>query len=91
MKHLCLLLFFFTISLQAQFQVTGIVKDISTNKPLPFATITGNDGTNTISDVDGKFIILSKIPPMIVPSANFGSNDFNFGLCYDKPVVNGIK
>jgi len=28
---------------------------------------------------------------MIVPSANFGSNDFNFGLYYDKPVVNGIK
>ena len=61
MKHLCLLLFFFTLSLQAQFQVNGIVKDISTNKPLPFATITGNDGTNTISDVDGKFIILSKM------------------------------
>lgn len=60
MKHFCLLFFFFTLSLQAQFQVNGIVKESSNNKPLPFATITINDGANTISDVDGKFSILSK-------------------------------
>ncbi|WP_291123453.1 DUF5686 family protein, partial [Flavobacterium sp. UBA6046] len=59
MKHLCLLFFFFTFSLQAQFRVNGIVKESSANKPLPFATITANDGTNTISDVDGKFSLLS--------------------------------
>lgn len=61
MKRLCLMIFFFTLSLQAQFQLTGIVKEIATNKPLPFATIITNDGANTITDVDGKFIILSKI------------------------------
>ncbi|WP_348813143.1 DUF5686 family protein [Flavobacterium maritimum] len=60
MKHFCLLMFFFSFSLQAQFQINGIVKDTSTNKPLPFATITSDDGTNTISDVDGKFSIISK-------------------------------
>ena len=59
MKQLCLLFFFLTLTLQAQFQVNGIVKESSTNKPLPFATITANDGANTISDVDGKFSFLS--------------------------------
>uniref|UniRef100_UPI00286E8D6E DUF5686 family protein n=1 Tax=Flavobacterium sp. TaxID=239 RepID=UPI00286E8D6E len=61
MKQLCLVFFFFTLSLQAQFQLTGIVKEITTNKPLPFATIISNDGSNSITDVDGKFSILTKI------------------------------
>lgn len=60
MKHLCLLLFLFTLSLHAQLRVNGIVTDLSTNKPLPFASIVGNDGSNTISDVDGKFSVVSK-------------------------------
>ncbi|HKO77978.1 MAG TPA: carboxypeptidase-like regulatory domain-containing protein, partial [Flavobacterium sp.] len=59
MKHFFLLFFFFTLSLQAQFQVNGIIKDASTQKTLPFASIITNDGTNTISDVDGKFSISS--------------------------------
>jgi hypothetical protein len=62
MKQLCLLFFFLTLSLQAQFQVNGIVKESTTNKPLPFATITTNNGLNTISDVDGKFSIVAAIP-----------------------------
>lgn len=61
MKQLCLLFFFLTLSLQAQFQVNGIAKESTTNKPLPFATITTNNGINTISDVDGKFSILSTV------------------------------
>jgi hypothetical protein len=60
MKHFVLLFFFFTLSLQAQFQVNGIVKDASTKKALPFATINTNEGTNTVSDVDGKFSITSQ-------------------------------
>lgn len=60
MKYFFLLFFFFTLSLQAQFQVNGIVKDASTQKTLPFASIITNDGSNTISDVDGKFSISSK-------------------------------
>ena len=62
MKQLCLFFFFLTLSLQAQFQVNGIVKESTTNKPLPFATITTNNGLNTISDVDGKFSIETAIP-----------------------------
>ena len=60
MKHFIFLFFFFTLSLQAQFQINGIVKDASTQKNLPFASIITNDGSNTISDVDGKFSISSK-------------------------------
>lgn len=60
MKQMFLFFFFLTLSLQAQFQLNGIVKESTTNTPLPFATITANNGANTISDVDGKFSILSK-------------------------------
>ncbi|MGO4820272.1 MULTISPECIES: DUF5686 family protein [unclassified Flavobacterium] len=59
MKHF-FLLFFFTITLQAQFQVNGIVKESVTNLPLPFATVTTNNGSNNITDVDGKFSLNSK-------------------------------
>lgn len=55
MKLFCLLTLFFTLTIQAQCQINGIVTD-SNNKPLPFATITTSDNINTITDVDGKFI-----------------------------------
>ncbi|WPO79755.1 DUF5686 family protein [Flavobacterium sp. KACC 22761] len=54
MKLFCLLTLFFTLTIQAQFQINGIVTDPH-NKPLPFATITTADNNNTITDVDGKF------------------------------------
>ncbi len=60
MKLFCLLTLFFTLTLQAQFQINGIVND-SKNKPLPFATITTSDNNNTITDVDGKFVLFSKV------------------------------
>jgi hypothetical protein len=62
MRHFFLLFFFFTLSLQAQFQINGIVKDLATKKTLPFASISTNNGNHTISDVDGKFSVLSAIP-----------------------------
>ncbi|KQB40879.1 DUF5686 family protein [Flavobacterium aquidurense] len=55
MRLFCLLTLFFTLTIQAQFQINGIVTD-SSNKPLPFATINTSDNINTITDVDGKFI-----------------------------------
>lgn len=61
MKHFCIMLLLFTVTLQAQFQINGIVKDSSTSKPLPFATIITNDGMNTVSDVDGKFSFSTSI------------------------------
>ncbi len=63
MKPIFILLFFFTLTLQAQFQINGIVKDSESKKGLPFATITTKNGGSTISDVDGKFhFILSSLP-----------------------------
>ncbi|MEO7978333.1 DUF5686 family protein [Flavobacterium sp.] len=59
MKLFCFLMLFFTLTLQAQFQINGIVND-SNNKPLPFATITTPDNTSTVTDVDGKFMLSSK-------------------------------
>ncbi|MCV9929314.1 DUF5686 and carboxypeptidase regulatory-like domain-containing protein [Flavobacterium sp. LS1R49] len=59
MKLLCFLTLFFTLSIQAQFHINGIVTENATNKPLPFATITTDDGMNTITDVDGKFTLQS--------------------------------
>ena len=62
MKQLSWLLLLFTFTGQAQFQWNGLVKDAKTNQPLPFASITSNTGVQTISDVDGKFQLLSPNP-----------------------------
>jgi hypothetical protein len=63
MKRLFLLFLFFTLSLQAQFQVNGIIKDFETKKALPFATIKTENGFSTIADVDGKFNFLLASKP----------------------------
>ncbi|MEO8252773.1 MAG: DUF5686 family protein [Flavobacterium sp.] len=60
-KQLFLFLFF-TLSLQAQLQINGIVKGSDTNKPLAFASITLDNGNYSITDVDGKFSITSSKP-----------------------------
>jgi len=59
MKHLTFLFFLLSISVQAQFQISGIVRDENTKNPLPFATITGNN-ISTVTDVDGKFLFLNE-------------------------------
>lgn len=60
MKQICFLFFFISLSLQAQFQVSGLVTAASDRKPLAFASIIADNGTKTISDVDGKFTLNSK-------------------------------
>ncbi|MBC7440057.1 MAG: carboxypeptidase-like regulatory domain-containing protein [Flavobacterium sp.] len=55
MKIAAILFFFFSLSLQAQFHVNGIIKDFTTKKALPFASISNKNGVSTIADVDGKF------------------------------------
>ncbi len=62
MKYFYCSFLLFSISIQAQFQLSGIVKDGSNNKPLPFASIYVSTGMNTISDVDGKFSITTLAP-----------------------------
>lgn len=99
MKRIYLVLFFFTLSLQAQFQITGIVKEITTNKPLPFATIISNDGSNSITDVDGKFTILSKITTTSYTVSYIGfkkiivtiEKDKNYYSVFLSPETNELK
>lgn len=62
MKYWYWFLLVCSLSVQAQFQLNGIVKESATKKPLSFASITTSTGINTISDVDGKFSIFSVAP-----------------------------
>lgn len=59
MRFLSFVLLFFTFSLQAQFQVSGTVRDENTKNPLPFASISSGENA-TITDIDGKFLLQSK-------------------------------
>ena len=58
-KHFFLLLLFSMVG-QAQFHVDGIIKEATTQKPLPFASINIEGVNYSISDVDGKFHLTSK-------------------------------
>ena len=59
MKQFVVLFLFLSLSIQAQFQISGVVKDVTTTIPLPFASISSSLGANTIADADGKFILQS--------------------------------
>lgn len=72
MKRLLLLLFFFTLSLQAQFQINGIIKDSEFKKALPFATIKTENQVSIISDVDGKFNFILKSEPQTLTISYVG-------------------
>ena len=62
MKYWFWFLLVSTLSVQAQFQFNGIVKDAETAKVLPFASLSAPFGNTTIADVDGKFSITSLKP-----------------------------
>jgi len=72
MKRLFVLLFFFQLSLEAQIQINGIIKDSETKKTLPFATITSENGFSTISDVDGKFNFMLTYQPKSITISYVG-------------------
>ena len=59
MKHFLLFLLFTCLSLQAQQQISGIVKDANSKNVLPFATIQFDNGETYMTDADGTFEILS--------------------------------
>ena len=85
MKRLSVLLLFFTLSLQAQFQVNGIIKDSETKKALPFATIKTENGFSTISDVDGKFNFLLASQPETLTVSYIGYESKTISLFEIKP------
>lgn len=57
MKQLQFLFLLFPIVIQAQLHISGIVKEASTNKVLPFASISIANSDHSVSDIDGQFII----------------------------------
>ncbi|MCW2119164.1 DUF5686 and carboxypeptidase regulatory-like domain-containing protein [Flavobacterium sp. 7A] len=84
MKYIFLFLLLTSLTLQAQFQVNGIVKDIETNKALPFATLTFDKNHKTITDVDGKFAFKTTTDYPIFETTYLGysntKNDLSIGL-----------
>ena len=55
MKHLLFFLAFITCSLQAQVTISGIVKDASSLKSIPFASVSFISENHTTTNVNGKF------------------------------------
>ncbi len=55
MKHLSLLLFLLTVTVNAQ-TVSGVVRNAATNRALPFAKISVS-GIESLTDADGRFTI----------------------------------
>lgn len=78
MKHLAFLFLFCSICVQAQFRVTGIIKDETSKSPLPFATIQSSSGRTTIADVTGKFEFISSTAneKMVISYLNYHSKEF---------------
>ena len=75
MKSIILLLLLF-IPIGFIAQISGIVREKSTNTPIVGAKITASDGSKAISDFDGKFILNSqKFPVTIITSMMQFLND----------------
>jgi hypothetical protein len=62
MKKFLFFFLFYSVCAQAQYRIAGIIKDASSQKPLPFATIETNHGVKISSDVTGIFQLESKTP-----------------------------
>lgn len=88
MKRLLLLLVFCSMSLQAQFQLNGIVKDNESRKALPFATVKTNDGSSTITDVNGKFHLLLRAQPESITVSYIGYQTRSVPVTEMKPFFN---
>ncbi len=78
MKYFAFLFLFYSIGVQAQFRVTGIIKDEVAKTPLPFATVQSSSGRTTIADITGKFEFISSTPgeKMTVAYLNYVSKEY---------------
>lgn len=59
-KYFFLSIFLLSLVLHGQHNISGLVKDKNSKKPLPFATIILSNGIGEITDTDGRFSISSK-------------------------------
>jgi hypothetical protein len=89
MKYLVFFLLFFTFSLNAQTHLKGIVKDASSKKTIPFATITIQNGGKYIADADGKFDIKTpkNISAITVSYLDYDSKIVTLNLNYFQTVL----
>jgi hypothetical protein len=76
MKKIQFLILFFSLTIQAQFQVNGIVKNAITNQSIPFVSVSTSHGAKIFSDVDGKFSVLSKHSINEIVFSYVGFSDF---------------
>lgn len=77
---------FFTAFAQAQFRVSGFVKDTDTQKPLPFVTISGGN-TAVLSDVTGKFEFKSDSEIKQLTASYIGYQTETILISSKKPLV----
>ena len=98
MKKIALLLCFLSFASQAQFRINGVVKDASTKKALPFATVLIGK-IAAISDVDGKFSISTKDSISILRTSYVGfyrtdiavSSNTKFYTIFLEPETGNLK
>lgn len=74
-----LVAFLGTQSLWSQNKIIGFVKDVVTNKPIPFATILINNSISVITDAEGKFevTLTNETKEVQVSYAGFESQSFS--------------
>ncbi len=90
---------FSSLVCQAQFQYTGSIKDQNSKTPLAFASILTNSGNTTLSDIDGKFTVVSPIKLSSIKVSYIGytsieltlENDIKFNSIFLIPKTNELK
>lgn len=90
---------FSSLVCQAQFQYTGCVKDLNSKTPLAFATLLTNTGNTTLSDIDGKFTVISYIKLTSIKVSYIGytsieivlENDTKFNSIFLIPKNNQLR
>ena len=71
MKYLCFLFLLFSLNIQGQFSLSGVVKNKATGKAVPFATIS-YDTSKKIADINGLFKIISSTPLSVLDVSQIG-------------------
>ena len=74
---------FFTTLTWSQ-TISGIVKDRKTNKPLPFASIEPNNGSGTITDFDGQFVLENANDITLIQVGYIGYAPLEIAITADK-------
>ncbi len=84
MKNALLYFVLFFTTLTWSQTISGIVKDRKTNKPLPFASIEPNNGSGTITDFDGQFVLESANDITLLQVGYIGYAPLEIAITADK-------